>query len=57
MIIIIFHCPTFSNPNTTTLNSFKKNHKAQVTGLESGLETLFNFAEMQKHLKILVFHF
>ena len=43
--------------STTTLNSFKKNHKAYITGLELGLQTALNFAEIQKHLKILGFHF
>jgi hypothetical protein len=43
--------------NTTTLNSFKKNHKAYISGLELGLEAPFNFAKIQKHLKILGFHF
>jgi hypothetical protein len=43
--------------NTTTLNSFKKNHKGPITGLELGFETSFNFAKIQKHLKILDFHF
>ena len=43
--------------NTTTLNSFKKNHKAHITGLELSREASFNFAEIQKHLKILGFHF
>ena len=43
--------------NTTTLNSFKVNHKAYIPGLELGLDAPFNFAEMQKHLKILSFHF
>ena len=33
--------------NTTTLNSFKKDHKAHITGLELGLETPFNFTEIQ----------
>ena len=32
--------------NTTTLNSSKKNHKAHITGLESGLATPFNFPEI-----------
>jgi len=43
--------------STTTLNSFKKDHKARITGLELGLETSLNFAEKLKHLKILGFHF
>ena len=43
--------------STTTLNSFKKNHKAHITGLELSLETSFNFDEIQKQLKILGFHF
>ena len=43
--------------NTTTLNSFKVNHKAYIPGLELGLEIPSNFAGMQKHLKILSFHF
>jgi len=43
--------------STTTLNSFKVNHKACIPGLELGLDAPFNFAEMHKHLKILSFHF
>ena len=46
-----------SPANTTTLNSFKKDHKAHITGLELGLETSLNFAEKLKRLKILGFHF
>jgi hypothetical protein len=48
---------SYYGPNTTTLNSFKKNHKAHITGLELGLETPFNLTEIQKQLKILGFHF
>jgi len=43
--------------STTTLNSFKINHKAYISGLELGLETPFNFDEIQNHPKILGFYF
>jgi len=41
----------------TTLNLFRKHQKACISGLELGHEVLFNFGEIQKHLKILGFHF
>jgi hypothetical protein len=43
--------------NTTTLNSFEKNYKGLMTGLELGFERSFNFVEIRKHPKILGFHF
>jgi len=32
--------------NTTTLNSFKKNYKGPIVGLESGSEISLNVAEI-----------
>lgn len=56
-VIVGVYLTYYLGISTTTLNSFKKDHKAHITGLELGLETPFNFTEIQKHLKILGFHF
>jgi hypothetical protein len=43
--------------NTTTLNSFEKNYRGPITGLELSRKRSFNFAEIQNHLKLLNFDF
>jgi len=43
--------------NTTTLSSFKNNHKACIGGLIGAFEAPLNFDKRPKFLKVLVFHF